>query len=125
MAGRKQPYIRLETKEEFEKWYDEIKGVGYELGFEAGLTTALSYIMAPAIEMFSDWHGESKDEDEELNGRLCFVPHHSKDLASDAMYEYRRRELKRWKQNEAWKEQEIKRRVEEELLKKSSENPKT
>lgn len=41
MAGRKQPFMRLETKEDFEKLWKEAFKCGYEEGFDDGRCDAL------------------------------------------------------------------------------------
>lgn len=121
MAGKKKSYMEFEFEEDFNKWFNRVRKIGYEDGFKQGLITALSYIMAPAIEIFGNWQGDKEDAEE--NYPLKFGVHNTEDLVSDAMYRFRQRELADWKKREAWKEAEIKQKVEEELKKRSSENP--
>ena len=44
MAGRKQPYMKIETKEEFDKLFKDIYGNGKEEGFREGIEFVLSML---------------------------------------------------------------------------------
>ena len=54
MAKSKKPYATWETKEEFEKHFEQIYNSGRESGFKEGLTTALSYILELLEDKFND-----------------------------------------------------------------------
>ena len=131
MAKKNEPFMILETEEDFNKIFKSGEKTGYKLGFENGLVTALSYIVGPTYEIFSNY--EFKDEDKEdehqenddgllrfKHGRISY----GKDLMSDAIASYRKRELENWRKQREMVDSEVRYKVEQEL-KKSSEDPKT
>ena len=54
MKENENPYIVMNTKEDFEKWFKEIHDDGYESGYKDGLVRALGYIYNAIDEHFDD-----------------------------------------------------------------------
>lgn len=126
--AKNKPYMTLETKEDFDKLFDQAEKIGYKDGFKRGIITALSYIVGPTYEIFSSYDFESEEDDDKEEDMSRFTigrVHYPEDLMSDAIQQYKDRELLRWKQNNEQKEREIQYRVKKILEKESSENPKT
>lgn len=48
------PYVVLDTKEDFEKWFKEIHDDAYEAGYKDGLIRALGHIYNAVDENFDD-----------------------------------------------------------------------
>jgi hypothetical protein len=106
MEKSKKPFAVLETKEDFDKWFNEIFEEGKKQGYEAGRINALSYIVGPIFD--------------EFEGEESFIGPGKRDEITPALSQYQRRKRIKEKENEEL----IKSRVEYEL-KKSSESPKT
>lgn len=94
MAGRKKPFMRIETKEDFDKLFDEIWNEGRKHSFKEGRINALSYFLGTINERFKD--GEITEAQRESNDR----------------------KIAEWQKQEDF----VKRRVEYELKKKMEES---
>lgn len=92
--AKKKPFIEFQTKEDFDKWFDEIYENGRKHGFKDGRVNALSYFLGTINERFKD---------EEI---------------TEAQRESNDRKIAEWNKQEAF----IKRRVEYELKKKMEES---
>lgn len=92
--AKKKPFIEFQTKEDFDKWFDEIYENGKKHGFEEGRVNALSYFLGTINERFKD--SEITEAQKESNDR----------------------KIAEWNKQEAF----IKRRVEYELKKKMEES---
>ena len=85
-----EPYMVLQTKEDFEKIFNQIHDLGYNKGFKDGLTHSLGYIMAAIDEDFDeDVRREAEFEAGRIN-RMRFERKQDryKELKESAVKEY-------------------------------------
>ena len=94
--AKKKPFIEFQTKEDFDKWFDEIYQNGRKHGFKEGRINGLSYFLGTINERFKDG---------EIN---------------EALRESKDRKIAEWEKQEDF----IKRRVEYELKKRMEESSK-
>lgn len=90
------PYAVLDTREDFDKWFEKIYNDGYESGYKDGLVRAIGHIYDAIDENFDD------------------------EVREKAVHEARRISMTNWKRRYAY-EEELKKFAVNEYIKKEKE----